>query len=241
MMDIASIISVLNSPLAGNKINKNCFAHKLTSQKGFIGPIGDDLPSLVPIVVALLLFFSIFALTLNSYNSKNADLKKQIEMTSVARELKGDSLILDVESFSKKCETLKLKKYPYNFMAAIYSTTVNMGDVVGDFSKVSQNITDLEYPSSDETNFLKQKFVEQNTVSVAVVDSGGYLRTTVFNNKNTAFFCNYKMVGGTEFSSQKKNYLLRFYPVAVQLPLEVSVGEVQYLTVPALMGMVFWN
>ena len=210
-------------------------------QKGFIGPIGDDLPSLVPIVVALLLFFSIFALTLNSYNSKNAEIKKQIDMASVARELKGDSLILDVESFTKKCNTLKLKKYPYNFMVALYSTTVNMGDVVGDFSEISKNISDLEYPNSDETNFLKQKFISTNQSEDADVTDSGYLRSTSFTEDTTAFFCSYKMVGGTEFSSAKKNYLIRFYPVAVQLPIQVTEEEIQYLTVPALMGMVFWN
>lgn len=208
-------------------------------EKGFIGPIGDDLPSLVPIVVALLLFFSIFALTLNTYNTKNDEIRKQTEMTSVARELKGDSLILDSASFAQKCEALKLKKYPYNFMVALYGTNVDMASVVADFSNASKNSDDLDYLTSDSVNFLKQDY--QREVQDDTTDPGnGFLRTTTFVEKKSVFFCNYRMVGGTDFSASKKNYLLRFYPVAIQYPKALSATDVQYLIVPGLMTMVFW-
>jgi hypothetical protein len=44
--------------------------------RGFIGPIGDDLPSLIMIVLALTLFFSGVLFCLNAYNQKidNANL-----------------------------------------------------------------------------------------------------------------------------------------------------------------------
>jgi len=38
--------------------------------KGFIGPIGDDLPAIVIIIMALTLFFSGMAFTLKVYNDK---------------------------------------------------------------------------------------------------------------------------------------------------------------------------
>jgi len=38
--------------------------------KGFIGPIGDDLPAIVIIIMALTLFFSGMAFTLKIYNDK---------------------------------------------------------------------------------------------------------------------------------------------------------------------------
>ncbi|MCX6803110.1 MAG: hypothetical protein NTY48_00905, partial [Candidatus Diapherotrites archaeon] len=102
---------------------------KYVNKRGFIGPIGDDMPSLVPIVVALLLFFTIFTMTLTSYNNKNAYLRKQTDMTSIARELKGDTLILGVAQFDKRCNNLRLKKIPYNFVSAIYPTNIDINVV----------------------------------------------------------------------------------------------------------------
>jgi hypothetical protein len=52
-------------------------------RKGFIGPIGDDLPSIIALMLALGLFFSAVIYTLNVYNQKIADmdmLKGSIEI-----------------------------------------------------------------------------------------------------------------------------------------------------------------
>lgn len=38
--------------------------------RGFIGPIGDDLPSVIAILLGLSLFFSGLSFTLNAYNNK---------------------------------------------------------------------------------------------------------------------------------------------------------------------------
>lgn len=206
---------------------QNSFCYKRFSAKGFIGPIGDDLPSLVPIVAALLLFFSIFALTLNTYETKNDEIRKQTDMTSVSRELKGDSLILDVTQFSQKCQDIQLKKFPYSFMAGIYGTDVDITHVTEDFSLASANAGDpvalQSYVNSDDARFLKQ-----------IMDP----------STKQAFFCSYTRVGGKSFSASKKAYLLRFYPVGVQLPKEFTIAgnkETHYLIVPAVMAMVFWE
>ena len=42
--------------------------------KGFIGPIGDDLPSLIAVMLALGLFFSGIVVALNTYNQKISSL-----------------------------------------------------------------------------------------------------------------------------------------------------------------------
>jgi len=55
-------------------------------RKGFIGPIGDDLPSIIAIMLALGLFFSAVVYTLDTYNQKIADmdaLKGSIEIGRV--------------------------------------------------------------------------------------------------------------------------------------------------------------
>jgi hypothetical protein len=184
---------------------------KFVSQKGFMGPIGDDLPSLIPIVVALLLFFTIFSLTLNTYNTKNSDIRKQMDMTSVARELKGDSLILGINQFNSRCDSIKLKKFPYNFVAGIYSSESDLKSILADFVSMSQ---DESISDSDSTDLLKSE------------DQG--------------FFCNYVKIGSNPFTGKERSYLLRYYPVAVQYTLSIGNSN-QYVILPAVMAMVVWE
>jgi len=52
-------------------------------KKGFIGPIGDDLPSIISIMLALGIFFSAITYTLDIYNQKKVDsdlLKGSVEI-----------------------------------------------------------------------------------------------------------------------------------------------------------------
>ncbi len=52
-------------------------------RKGFIGPIGDDLPSIIALMLAMGLFFSSVVYVINVYNQKIADmdlLKGSIEI-----------------------------------------------------------------------------------------------------------------------------------------------------------------
>lgn len=189
----------------------------LFSKKGFIGPIGDDLPSLIPIVTGLVIFFSIFVLTLNTYNEKNVFLEKQIDMTTVARDIKGDSLILNWSQFNDRCNGMKLKRYPYSFMIAIYDNEVDVTKIVSEFKDISLD--------NYENNLTSQEFdfLSQGT------DEG---------NRN--FFCSYLRVGGRDFSENKRQYVVRFYPIAVQQPVS-SASSTYHLIVPAVMAMVVWE
>lgn len=44
-------------------------------RKGFIGPLGDDLPSIIAILLALTVFFSSMVYTMNIYNQKIEDMQ----------------------------------------------------------------------------------------------------------------------------------------------------------------------
>jgi len=191
-------------------------------KRGFIGPIGDDLPSLIPIVTGLVIFFSIFVLTLNTYNEKNNYLEKQIDMTSVARDLKGDSLILNWSQFNDRCSAMKVKRYPYSFIIAVYGANVDLTKVVQEFKDASLLTGEEINNGVDEFSFLKQEIVGGSTMS---------------------FYCNYLKIGGKEFSDNKRQYSIRFYPIAIQQPILVQTGTVtyQYLIVPAVMAMVVWE
>jgi hypothetical protein len=186
--------------------------------KGFIGPIGDDLPSLIPIVISLVLFFSIFGMTLNTYSSKNFYLSKQIEMTSVAREIKGDSLIFGIDQFQTKCAQIKAKTFPYNFMVGLYDADTSLSDIGTDFLAIQE---------SDSSVILR-----------AISSSSGNL---------DPYFCKYVHVGAGKFDPSKKNssYLVRYYPVAVQQPVLRALpgGDTvtEYLIIPGILAMVVWE
>jgi len=199
------------------------------SGKGFIGPIGDDLPSLIPIVVALMLFFMVFSLTLNSYSYKNMIFSQHTELTSIARELKGDSLLLSVDQFTLRCDNAKLKRSSFSYMAAIYSANTEITNALDDFlkSKIGS--------ASDAGSFAPQ---------------GNFLLGKNSEREEKPFFCGYKKVGSGEFSvvtqndpstdSARKKYSMRSYPVAVQSELTVD-GVKRTVIVPGVMVMVIWN
>lgn len=207
------------------------FTARTKSKRGFIGPIGDDLPSLVPIVVALLLFFSVFGFTLNSFNAKNDLIKKQTDFTSVARSLKGDSLILSPGQYTNRCNEIKLKLLPYNFMAAIYPADESVNNAIEDFRKIGDNAKANDLGNNDD---LLSAFTPGSDVSILAEKDPA-------SGAMSAYFCAYMKVGATDFTTSKKSYAIRFYPVAVQHSMLLNDGEMHYLVVPSMMAVLFWE
>ncbi len=80
---------------------------KKLNWKGFIGPIGDDLPSLIPLIFALIIFFSAFTSSLNSFNSENSAISVKLEALKISRTLRGNGFVENFEQFQKTCETVK--------------------------------------------------------------------------------------------------------------------------------------
>lgn len=62
-------------------------------EKGYLGSIGDDLPSLIPLLFALLIFFSVFSFTLNIFNENKILFEKEFELIQIADSLKYDGYI----------------------------------------------------------------------------------------------------------------------------------------------------
>ena len=63
--------------------------------KGFIGPIGDDLPSILSILLALSLFFSGLSFTLDVYNQRLDNFNQLKGTMDIARKVTSDGLILN--------------------------------------------------------------------------------------------------------------------------------------------------
>jgi hypothetical protein len=193
--------------------------------KGFIGPIGDDLPSLIPIMVALIVFFTIFATTLATFNSKNSIINKQVEMTSVARELKGDSLLLNVADFQSKCNGVRVKRYPYNFIAAIYPSDRDLSKAISNFASISSSSGGISSFTPDDLYIFNEKNTE-----------GDY----VF------YYCNYQQAGSKPFTGKEKQFAMKYYPIAVQTKIADPAfiddeTKRQYVIVPGIMALVVWE
>ena len=103
-------------------------------EKGFIGPIGDDLPSLIPVLLGLVIFFSTFTITFNAFDQRNTEFKTDIALMRIARVLQSNSYIYSHDKFNELCNEIGTVKLRY--VAMITSDAVE-GKKVG-------NIFDIE-------------------------------------------------------------------------------------------------
>ncbi|MFH1752443.1 MAG: hypothetical protein ABH821_05920 [archaeon] len=81
--------------------------------KAFIGPIGDDLPSLIPLIFALVVFFSVFTLSFNVYDAKNYEFELHSTALRIGNLLKSDSYIENHENFTDLCDRIQLQRINY--------------------------------------------------------------------------------------------------------------------------------
>ena len=58
------------------------------SQRGFIGSIGDDIPSLIPLTFALVIFFAAFAFAFNAFDQKQNDFDQKFALLRIGQTLK---------------------------------------------------------------------------------------------------------------------------------------------------------
>ncbi|MBN2067563.1 MAG: hypothetical protein JW744_03790 [Candidatus Diapherotrites archaeon] len=75
--------------------------------KGFLGPIGDDLPSLIPLIFALTIFFYAFTSTWNVFDQRDTSFDSDIAVLRISYALKGDNYIASDTEFHSMCETAK--------------------------------------------------------------------------------------------------------------------------------------
>lgn len=112
--------------------NKKC-------SKGYIGPIGDDLPSLIPLIFALTIFFATFTNTMTQFEKKNTLLDQDLEVLKIARVMKGNGYYSSADQFQKACQLVRTNDV--YFMALI--TPLPSPDEPYNFSIFEESGTDL--------------------------------------------------------------------------------------------------
>ena len=75
----------------------------LNSSKGFLGPIGDDLPSLIPLIFALMMFFYVFTFTWNIFDQRSMAFDDAISVLRVGNTLKGGNYLRGIDMFEQRC------------------------------------------------------------------------------------------------------------------------------------------
>ena len=71
------------------------------NNKGFIGSIGDDFPSLIPLFFGILLFFSTIGFALTTINQRNAYINTYIDSIKIAKTALGKGLISNYNQFEQ--------------------------------------------------------------------------------------------------------------------------------------------
>ena len=109
--------------------------------KGFIGPIGDDLPSLIPLLFGLVMFFSTFTLTFNSFDARNIEFNDDIAVMRVSRVLQSNSYIYGYDNFENLCDNLGVVNL--DFVAGISSQGTDSS------AAIAKNIFEIEFFKND--------------------------------------------------------------------------------------------
>ncbi len=86
---------------------------KLKNTRGFLGPLGDDLPSLIPLLFALVIFFSAFTSAFNTFDKKNSAFQSELEVSSIATAIRADSYIAGYAGFQEHCKRITTSDVKY--------------------------------------------------------------------------------------------------------------------------------
>lgn len=121
-------------------------------KKGFLGPIGDDLPSLIPLLFALMLFFYVFTFAWNAFDQKGQLFDDALAAMRVGSTLKGNNYLRDFGEFQENCaEALSVKRV--KFMAGLLP--LSTGPVSGQpFPGIDLETIESDFFEHDDQKFL---------------------------------------------------------------------------------------
>lgn len=90
--------------------------------RGFIGPIGDDLPSLIPLLFALVVFFSTFAFAFGVFEARSRDFQHDLKALQLAHALKANGYVGSAAEFRERCTSLGISGMKYRaFVTDVYA------------------------------------------------------------------------------------------------------------------------
>jgi len=89
-------------------------------KKGFIGPLGDDLPSIIAILLALTVFFSGIVYTLNVYNQKIDDMQALKGSVDIAKAILDKGILSGTDQANIDPEEARYVARSYGLKHGVY-------------------------------------------------------------------------------------------------------------------------
>jgi hypothetical protein len=137
----------------------------LRRQKGFLGPIGDDLPSLIPLLFALMIFFYVFTFTWNIFDQRSQAFDDAVSALRVGNTMKGNNYLRGVDAFMERCNEAQSIR-SVKFMAGLLPLSTGPNQPFGGM--------DIE---TLEESFFRQGEVQFICTNTGLAESGPGLET----------------------------------------------------------------
>ena len=126
------------------------FPPKAVGKRGFLGPIGDDLPSLIPLLFALMMFFYVFTTSWNAFDQKNVLFNDSLTALRVGSVLKGNNYLRGYGTFDERClEAQGIRRI--KFMAGLLPLGTGPGQ---SFSGIDIEKLELDFFSDGQNRFF---------------------------------------------------------------------------------------
>ncbi len=181
------------------------------NKKGFLGPIGDDLPSLIPLLFALVIFFSTFTSTFNVYQKGAATFSNNTDVLRLANVLKGDSYLRDFSEFETACNQVTVSGI--SFKAFIIPLKIGSQNF---------NFNPKELVNKDETQILVSDGKTETISVLERADSSNELKK--FKCSNIPDEENL-ILQKKDIVSSEDSLFVRFFPIAFEDKLKCGVIE----------------
>ncbi len=123
------------------------------NQKAYLGPIGDDLPSLIPLMFALIIFFSSFYMTVNTYNERTVDFENDIAVVQISASLRGTGLVSSIKQFNDSCNALNVRQPFFSAGLVALDENINLFDLDNQYKFVGGDL----FKCSNTTESLSQE------------------------------------------------------------------------------------
>lgn len=188
------------------------------SQRGFIGPIGDDLPSLIPLTIALMIFFAAFGFAFNEYEQRQSTFDQRLLLLAVGKTLKGDALIDTFDKWRAACNSLEVNRYKFRAVVFEISTEKDAAFFAYEFFADQQTHDGGSFSdTSDERIFV------MSPTERLVCDN--FNETDVFNPANPL----------DEIDSSAA---LRQQTLRINFPVAIQKDHVNY---PGILSVMVWR
>ncbi len=171
-----------------------------------MGPIGDDLPSLVPLIFALIIFFSTFTYAMNSMDSRNNDFDADLSTLNIARIMRSNGYITGIDDFRRLCGMINVSGLNY---------------------EVALVETELTYDESHYSGYDNQEYQGVDVFELRIFDSTPDEKDDDEDRKKSEFFCS-NLSELPELIEIEQRISSRIFPIVLE---DAKIAKPMFLVV----------